>query len=275
MFKVVEVEIQKIQVGEHEQRLDKDDEEINGLAASIGRVGVLVPLILEKSGDTFQLVSGHRRLLASKRVGLSVVPCIVKDSAEADADEVTFAENFFRRDLSPVELACALKGSLAKESMTVEELAAGFNRSVHWVNSMLAIADCPADVLEAIHNEKISVSAASNLACVTEPVYRQFLVRNAVESGATARATAAWLQAWRSMQPPEEAVQAEPLPPGNVPVSLVPQAPCLCCAQLFEVNMMSHVPVCGACIQILRTVGMEQSASQQIQQRPQGPDQVH
>lgn len=255
MFKVVEVEIQKIQVGEHEQRIEKDDDEINGLAASIGRVGVLVPLILEKEGDTFRLVSGHRRILAATRAGLSVVPCIVKDSAEANADEVTFAENFFRRDLSPVELACALKDCLAKESMTVEELAAGFHRSVHWVHSMIAIADWPADVLQAIHNEEISVSAASNLACVTEPVYRQFLVGNAVEQGATARTTASWLQAWRVMLPAEEAITSVPVAPGMPQVPLVPQAPCLCCSQLFEVNMMSHVPVCGPCIQILRTVG--------------------
>ena len=255
MLEIVEIPIERIKVGEHGQRIAIDDEAIAGLAASIGRVGVLVPLIVEEKGDTLQLVSGHRRLLAATRVGLSTVPCIIKDSTKADSHEITFAENFFREDLSPVELAGAMKDCLVNEIMTVTELAAGFHRSEHWVNSMVAIADWPSDVLGAIHEKVISVSAASNLAMVTDESYRFFLLRNAVEQGATARTTAAWLPAWRSVQPPEEAIKAEPVPAGHVQQPLVPQAPCLCCSQLFEVNQMSHVPVCGACIQLLRIAG--------------------
>ena len=255
MDQIVEIPIEKIKVGEHEQRLYIDGEEIAGLAASIGRLGVLVPLIVEEEGDTFKLVSGHRRLLAATRVGLSNLPCIVKDRTKADSYEVTFAENFFRKDLSPVELAGALKDCLLKQTMTVTEIAAGFHKSEHWVNSMVAIADWPSDVLVAVHAKGISVSAAHNLALVTDEEYRVFLLGNAVNQGATARTTAAWLQAWQTMQPAVEAITAEPVPPGAPQVPLVPQAPCLCCSQLFEVNMMSHVPVCGACIQLLRIAG--------------------
>lgn len=255
-MEIEQIPLSRIQVGEHEQRAEDEDSELDGLAASISRLGVLVPLIVEKEGDSIQLVSGHRRLLAATRVGLSSVPCIVKDSSKADSHEVTFAENYFRKDLSPVELAGALKDCLVRETMTVKELAAGFHRSEHWVHSMIAISDWPADVLEVIHEKVISVSAASNLAMVTDEQYRNFLLRNAVEQGATARTTAAWLQAWQAMQPPEVAITAEPVPPGHAQVPMVPQAPCLCCAQLFEVNMMSHVPVCGPCIQILRAAGI-------------------
>lgn len=256
MAEIVEIPIGKIEVGEHEQRLQSDPGELDGLAASISRLGVLIPLILEKKGDTFQLVSGHRRLLAAARVGLSNIPCIIKDGSEDDSHEVTFAENFFRKDLSPVELACAINDCIEKGLMTFEELAAGFHRSVHWVMRMKAVADWPNDILEALHNERLSVSAASNLAIVTDDEYRRFLVWNAVEQGATARTTASWLQAWRAMQPQEEAITAEPVAGTPVPMPAVPQAPCICCSQIFPVNEMSHVPVCGACVQIIRQVGM-------------------
>jgi len=243
-----QIPISQIKVGEHAQRIDAEDPETVELAASIKRLGVINPLVVCRDGDELRLVAGHRRIVAATLAGLQVVPCYIRTS-EKDVDaEISFAENFFRKDLSPVELACALKGCLQKETMTIQQLAAGFHRSEHWVNSMIAVADWPGDVLEAIHNEKISVSAGSNLACVTEPEYRAFLVRNAVESGATARTTAAWLQAWQAYRPPEQAITAEPLPAGMPQVPLVPQAPCLCCSQLFEVNKMSHVPVCGACV---------------------------
>ena len=258
MNNIVEVPTREIKVGAHEQRLAEDDSELDGLAASIRRLGVLIPLILEKKGDTFQLVSGHRRLLAAIRVGLSTVPCVVKSGVEVDAGEVTFAENFFRKDLSPIELAAALKDCLDNEKMTLKEIAAGFHKSEHWVRRMVAICQWPGDVQEAIHAKAISVSAASNLALVTDESYRVFLLRNAAESGATARTTAAWLQAWQAMQPPEEAIQAQPVQAGPAQVPLVPQGPCLSCAQIFPVNEMSHVPLCGACIMIIRTVGMKQ-----------------
>ncbi|MBA7665435.1 Nucleoid occlusion protein [subsurface metagenome] len=255
MDQIVEIHIGKIKVGEHDQRMEEEDSDVDELAASIRKVGILVPLIVRRSDDQYLLISGHRRLQAATLAGLSHVPVVCRTCSIAEETEVCFAENFFRKDLSPVELAGALKDCIEKESMTVKELAAGFHRSEHWVNSMVAIADWPADVLGAIHENGMSVSAASNLALVTDEEYRLFLLRNAVESGATARTTAAWLQAWQAMQPPEEAIMAEPVPAGAPQVPLVPQAPCLCCAQLFDVNRMSHVPVCGACIQILRVAG--------------------
>lgn len=258
MAELVEIPIAEIRVGEHEQRIDSEDPDTVELAASIKRIGIINPLLVADVGGDLHLIAGHRRLVAAQLAGKETVPCIVRPSEKAVDSEVTFAENFFRKDLSPVELAGALKDCLDRGDMTVKELAAGFHRSEHWVHSMIAIGSWPSDVQEAIHNEKISVSAGSNLACVCEQNYREFLVRNAVEAGATARTTSAWLQAWRAMQPAEEAVKAEPVPAGPAAVPLVPQGPCLCCGQVFPVNMMSHVPVCGGCVQVIRQVGLAQ-----------------
>ena len=235
MNELGQVPIENIEVGEHAQRIDPEDPDTVELSESIKRVGIINPLVVVRTTDGLLLIAGHRRLVAARLAGLSVIPCFVRTSEQNVDAEISFAENFFRKDLSPVELAGALKDCLLREVMTVKELAAGFHRSEHW--------------------EGISVAAASNLVLVTDEEYRFFLLRNAVEQGATARTTAAWLQAWQAMQPPEEAIKAEPVQAGHVQQPLVPQAPCLCCSQLFEVNMMSHVPVCGACIQLLRIAG--------------------
>lgn len=256
MLEIREIPISEIKVGEHDRRIKTDDESILGLAASIGRVGLLYALIVHPVDDGYILVEGHRRMAACRRLGFKTVRCHIEDTERDRVAEVAFAGNFHRKDLSPIELAAALKDVREKGEIELKDLAAGFHKSEHWVVRMIAIADWPADVQEAIHNENISVSAASNLACVTDDSYRAFLVRNAVEQGATARTTAAWLQAWRAMQPPQVAVLAEPVMPGITTTPAVPQAPCLCCSQLFEVNQMSHVPVCGACIQIIRQVGV-------------------
>lgn len=255
MSEVMQVKVSEIKVGEHEQRAEKNDNDIAGLAVSIRRVGIIEPLIVRRQDSRFLLVAGHRRLQAAKEAGLKIVPCLAWDSSDVQDSEVVFAENFFRKDLSPVEQASAIADCFEQERMTVEELASAFHRTPYWIQHQIAMLDWPSDVLEAVHLKLLSVSSAANLAQVTDEVYRDFLMRNAVDSGATARATAAWLQAWRSMQPAEAAVQAEPIPQGVVPVPAVPQSPCLCCGMVHPVNEMSHVPICTRCIGTLRSVG--------------------
>lgn len=255
MKEIKEIPIGQIMVGEHEQRLSLDDDSLNGLVASIKRLGILQPLIVRKQDSRIYLVAGHRRLAAAKKVGLESVPCIVRVGIDDLEHEVVFAENFFRKDLSPVELACAMKDIREKGEIGLAELAAGFHRSEHWVVRMIAIADWPGDVQEAIHEGSLSVSAASNLAVVFDNAYRGFLVRNAVEQGATARTTASWLQAWRAMQPAEEAITSEPVSMGTHQTPMVPQAPCFICAEVFKVDEVSYVPICGGCIKLIKQGG--------------------
>lgn len=255
MPEIKEIPIGKIKVGEHEQRLGILDEDVDGLVVSIGRVGILAPLIVRRQDSGIFLVSGHRRLAAAKKANFKTVPCIERSGDDVQDAEVVFAENFFRKDLSPVELAAAIDDELMKEVLTVERLAAGFHKSTHWVMRMRAICSWPSDVQKAIHEKAISVSAGNNLALVTDDTYRAFLVRNAIEQGATARTTSAWLQAFRAMQPAEEAIRAEPVPGQTIQIPAVPQAPCFCCAQVFPVNEVSHVPICGGCVQVIRQVG--------------------
>ena len=256
MDEIKQIPVSEILVGESEQRLGYEDSSIDSLAKSISRIGIINPLVLARDADGLHLIAGHRRLLAAKLAGLNDVPCIVRVSEKEVDSEITFAENFFRKDLSPVELACAIKDCYEKATLTVKEIAAGFHRSEHWVHSMMAIADWPGEVQEASHEKLLSVAAASNLAIVTDETYRGFLVRNAVEQGATARTTASWLQAWRAMQSQEEAITAEPVKVGSSQLPTVPQAPCFFCSEVYKVNEVSHVPICGACIQTIRQVGV-------------------
>lgn len=256
MSEIKEIPIGKIKVGEHDQRIEIDDEELDGLVVSIRRLGLVYPCIVVPQGDEFLLVEGHRRLAACKKLDKQTVRCSVEDASREKASEIAFAGNFFRKELTSVELASGINDMLVNKIKTVAEIAAGFHRSENWVLSMAAICSWPQDVLEAMHHCGLSISAASNLALVTEDTYRDFLLRNAVESGASARTTAAWLQAWRSMQPAEEAITAEPVSGPPPPAPMLPQAPCFCCSTVLPMNELSHVPICGECVKVVRQVTM-------------------
>lgn len=248
MQTIHDVAIAQIQVGRHEKRVDQEDVDVDELAASIRNIGIIQPLILEKEGDTFHLVAGHRRLLAATRVGLPNVPCIVQDCDQARSTETAFAENFFRRNLTAVELAAAIRGCIDDKIMTIAELAKGMHKSEQWICDQAKMTTWAPEVLQAIHVGAISVSAARNLAAVTDARYRKFLLHNAVENGVTARVTAAWLQAWQLSRPPEAALSTAPADGPAQQPPVVPQAPCLFCSNVYRTDALNYMPVCGQCL---------------------------
>jgi ParB family chromosome partitioning protein len=247
-----EIPVGLLDVGEHEQRFDYADDQMDELVASIRAGGIEEPLIVRPVGDRFVVINGHRRREAALRIGLATVPCQVKSVDISLARRTAFVTNLFRKDPTPVELAVAIGKAVGDGEASVDELAKGLGRSVEWVKRQLALLEWPEDVLQVVHAGQLSVAAAANLARVTDAETRRFYVENAVLNGATARTTAAWLQAFEAAVPPQVAVETPAVagPPAAPP--LMPQAPCLCCGEVRRTDELSHVPLCAPCIQRVR-----------------------
>lgn len=248
MSEILSIPVLSIEVGQHRKRSEQEDEEIQQIAASIKRLGIIEPLIVVRKNDGFLLVAGHRRLAAASIAGLTHVPAIVRQDNEAEIAEVSFAENFFRKDLSPVEQASAIRECIDSKVMTIEELAQGFHRTENWILAQGQMTTWPDEVLQAIHFKYISVSAGRNLAAISDPQYRNYLLHNAVENGASARVTAAWLQAWQLSRPAEEALTLPPVDGVQPAAAVVPQAPCLFCVNVFRTDALNYMGVCGQCL---------------------------
>lgn len=255
MAKILDLKLGEIRVGDHEQRLDYALDEIEGLAKSIERVGLLYPIVVRAGDEGYIVVEGHRRLRACKKLGWETITCSVQEGEGKKIAETAFAGNFHRKELSDVELAGAMKDAHENGGLEIADLAKGFDKSEHWVRGMLAIMNWPGDVQQVVHRRIISLSAARNIALVEDETYREHLLRTAVENGATARTTAAWLQGWRSMAPVEEVVVAAPEAGTREVQPLVPQVPCFCCATVFNCDEVSHVPICFDCVKIIRKAG--------------------
>ncbi len=250
-----QIEVSKIRSDKRSQRIEMDEEEMSGMVASIRDEGLNQPIKVTESDDGYDVVFGHRRLEACKRLGWHEIPALIATGDEAQIRKQTFSENFFRLDLSAIELAVAIADEYKMERMTIEQLAKGFQKSTDWVRKQIAICGWPPDVIEGVHVGGLSVAAASNLALITEDFYRESLVGQAVENGATARTTSAWLQAWRSMLPLAEAIVQEPVDGESPIVPMVPQAPCLACHNVYRTDELSHVPLCASCIRVISTAG--------------------
>jgi len=211
------VEIEKIYAGENPLRLEGKNKGIDELAESISRIGLINPLVVVPENGRYSLIAGHRRFAACRRVGVKEVQVRIIEGNRREICEIALAENLFRKDLSPLEMAVAVVALIKEGGMNREQVANICHRSTAWVQEQEEIVSWSPDVQQAIHEGWISVSAASNLALIEDDDHRKFLLSQAKEHSATARTTAEWLQAWRLLVLPQEPLRLNLVP---VPIGI-------------------------------------------------------
>ena len=141
-----------------------DEEDILELANSIKTHGILQPLLaVEKSDGGYELVSGERRLRASKLANLATVPVIIKKMADQEKLEVALVENIQRQDLNPIEEAFAYKRLMEEFGLTQEQVAEKVGKSRPAVANFIRLLDLPEQIKQALSERKINTGQARSL----------------------------------------------------------------------------------------------------------------
>jgi ParB family chromosome partitioning protein len=160
---LLEVPANAISPNPKQPRSRFDDETLKELAASIREVGILQPIVVRRTGQGYEVVTGERRLRAAKLAGLATVPVVLRDSDDSDLLREALIENIHREDLNPIELGEAFRQLLDELGLKQEELAdrVGVSRS-HIANTIRLLA-LPFDVQQLLTDEKISAGHARAL----------------------------------------------------------------------------------------------------------------
>lgn len=109
----IEIEIDRIRSFQNHPFKVLEDEKMADLVESIKANGVLTPVVVRgNDGDGYEMVSGHRRLHASKLAGLKKIPAFVRELSDDEATIVMVDSNIQREELLPSEKAFALKMKL-------------------------------------------------------------------------------------------------------------------------------------------------------------------
>lgn len=118
--------------------------------ASVEEHGVIYPPLLRYTEDgIYQILVGHRRICAAKRLGTEKLDCLVRKMTDREALEILLIENLLRENPDPVEEA-KLIAAMAAEKMTPEEIAQRVSRSVEWVMGRQGLFDLGDDVKAAV-----------------------------------------------------------------------------------------------------------------------------
>src|SRR2546427_7003073 len=119
---VTEIPLEKLTPNRQQPRASFDPEGLSELAASIRRHGVLQPIVVSRGPDGYELVAGHRRVLAARLAGRTNIPAVVRDDV-SDRLELALTENLQRTDLNAIEAARAYKLLMETYDLTQEQLA--------------------------------------------------------------------------------------------------------------------------------------------------------
>jgi ParB family chromosome partitioning protein len=183
----LELPIDRIVPNPQQPRRRFDDGELARLAESIGRHGVLQPVVVRERDGRYELVVGERRWRAARLAGRPTLPAVVKDVAAPDLLELALVENVQRHDLNPIELALAFR-ALLDGGATQEEVGrrVGVDRST--VANHLRMLELPRELQADVEEGVLSAGHAKALLQVASPERRRHLRDRIVEQGLSVRA---------------------------------------------------------------------------------------
>ena len=172
------------------------------LAASIGEHGVLQPLSVRRVPGGYELISGERRLRASRMAGLEEVPCILVSVDGQESSLLALVENLQRRDLDFVEEALALSRLIQTYHLSQEEAAKKLGKSQSAVANKLRLLKLPPEVLALLREKGFTERHARALLRLESPEQQAAAARAVVEGGLTVARTEEYVERLLHPAPP-------------------------------------------------------------------------
>ena len=161
---VAEIDIDLIETNPFQPRTEFDETALRELAQSIKEQGIIQPVTVRKLGyNKYQLISGERRLRASKMAGLKKIPAFIRVANDEQMLELALIENIHRENLNAIEVAISYQRLIDECSLTQEEVSEKVGKSRSAVANFLRLLKLPPEVQLAIRDGHISMGHARAL----------------------------------------------------------------------------------------------------------------
>ena len=156
-------DVELIRRNRHQPRRHFPEEELQELSDSIRTQGIIQPLVVRQDNDGYELVAGERRLRAARRIGLKLVPVIVRSVKDSELLEMSLVENIQRENLNPMEEAEAYHQLINEFNLTQDQAAARVGKSRSAVANFLRLRNLPEEIKESIISGALSMGHARAL----------------------------------------------------------------------------------------------------------------
>ncbi|MDR2527200.1 MAG: ParB/RepB/Spo0J family partition protein [Rickettsiales bacterium] len=181
-----EIDISLIVPNPFQVRVNFNEDELQELANSIRKIGIIQPIIVRIKGDGYEIAAGERRFRASKIVGLSKIPVCVKNLTDEDMQTIAIIENIQRSNLNVIEEAEGFNKLINNFNYKQEEVGDIVGKSRAHITNILRLLTLPDEIKEMLSNKELTMAHARAL--VNHPKAVE-LAKKIISEGLTVRAT--------------------------------------------------------------------------------------
>ncbi|MDX1642167.1 MAG: ParB/RepB/Spo0J family partition protein [Balneolaceae bacterium] len=161
---VLEIPVENIRPNPHQPRSDFKEEALEQLATSIKKHGLIQPITVRHIGEKrFELISGERRLRATKLAGLKKIPAYIREADDEQIIAFALIENIQREELNPLEISMGYQRLIDECDYTQSEVAERVGKNRSTVTNMLRLLQLPAFIQAALRDESITTGHARAL----------------------------------------------------------------------------------------------------------------
>ncbi|QXV66499.1 ParB/RepB/Spo0J family partition protein [Mucilaginibacter achroorhodeus] len=208
-----EIKISEIEVNPFQPRTEFDEQALADLSASIKLQGLIQPITVRKvSAHAYQLISGERRLRASKLAGLTQIPAYVRTANDQQMLEMALIENIQRENLNAIEVALSFQRMIDECSLKQEELGDRVSKNRSTVTNYLRLLKLPPSIQASLRDNEISMGHAKALLAVEDPAAQLYIHQQIIKNELSVRKAEELVREIQKAPTKKEGKQPEDLP---------------------------------------------------------------
>jgi ParB family chromosome partitioning protein len=183
-----EIDIKDINANPFQPRTDFDQEALQQLAESIKLQGIIQPITVRKSKKgAYQLITGERRLQASKIAGKKRIPAYIRSANDQQMLEMALIENIQRENLNAIEIALSYQRLITECNLKQDELGKRMSKDRTTVTNYLRLLKLPPDIQIAVRDKKISMGHARAIISIENVEYQLAIFKKILEDDLSVR----------------------------------------------------------------------------------------
>jgi len=207
---VNEIPLKNISLNPFQPRTSFDEEALNELVMSVKEHGIIQPITVRRAeGNSFQLITGERRLRAAQQAGLKRIPAYVREAGDDNMLELALVENIQREDLDAIEVAISYQRLIEEFRLTQEGLGDRVGKKRATIANYLRLLSLPAEIQTAIREKKISMGHARALVSIEDKEYQMEVYSKILSQDLSVRNVENLAKKARTVLEPDKAEEKE------------------------------------------------------------------
>ena len=207
---IIELEIDVIEINPFQPRSNFNEDSLRELASSIKELGVIQPITVRKLDfNKYQLISGERRLRASKLVGLVTVPAYIRIANDNESLVMALVENIQRHDLDPIEIALSYQRLIDEIQLTQEQMSERVGKKRSTIANYLRLLKLDPIIQTGIRDGFISMGHGRAIINIEDQDIQTNIYQKIVSQNLSVRDTEALVKNYQESLKPKPAGKAK------------------------------------------------------------------